>query len=454
MQHDEMIWSIVNNQFCSYKTTIGGAKSEKRDFCRHPYSVTGLCNRSSCPLANSRYATVREEGGKVSLFVKTVERAHSPKNLWERIQLSRNYAKALVQLDEHLQYFPKAQIHRNKQRLTKIHQYLLRMRKIKLKELAGKRQSMVGINRKVEQREGRREKKALVAAKVEKNIEKELVERLARGTYGDIYNFPRRRTERRWRRPRERRRKRRRWRARARRKRRWRASWSTWRTWRRTTTRRARRRRTRRRWSTWATISGDVPLGAAVTTNRRRNPNRNPARKRRRAEATTRKIPDPTTMAGVAPDPTRTRRRGERGRRSCPRRRKRRGALESRSSTRRSGKIRIRRPRWRPGAAGGTRWQGWLGRGHERVPESREACRDVTYFLLKCCHAYSAKMLLGLPGGSTCLWASSPYVCLLQARLHSYTTHIFPLVSDYPFCFHTSKYCSNIRFVALWYYLV
>jgi len=185
-----MIWSIVNNQFCSYKTTIGGAKSEKRDFCRHPYSVTGLCNRSSCPLANSRYATVREEGGKVSLFVKTVERAHSPKNLWERIQLSRNYAKALVQLDEHLQYFPKAQIHRNKQRLTKIHQYLLRMRKIKLKELAGKRQSMVGINRKVEQREGRREKKALVAAKVEKNIEKELVERLARGTYGDIYNFP------------------------------------------------------------------------------------------------------------------------------------------------------------------------------------------------------------------------------------------------------------------------
>lgn len=190
MQHDEMIWSIVNNQFCSFKTTIGTAKSEKRQFCKHPYSVTGLCNRTSCPLANSRYATVREEGGRVSLFVKTVERAHSPKNLWEKISLSRNYGRALKQLDEHLAFFPKAQIHRNKQRLTKIHQYLLRMRKIRLKELAGKRQSMVGINRKVEQREGRREKKALVAAKVEKNIEKELVERLARGTYGDIYNFP------------------------------------------------------------------------------------------------------------------------------------------------------------------------------------------------------------------------------------------------------------------------
>merc|ERR1712232_926177 len=170
--------------------TMGRAKSDKKDFCRHPYSVTGVCNRSSCPLANSRYATIREEEGKVSLYLKTVERAHSPKNMWEKIYLSRNYSKALAQLDEHLQYFPKALIHRNKQRLTKIHQYLIRMRKIKLKELAGKKAKMVGINRKIEQREERREKKALVAAKIEANIEKELLERLAKGTYGDIYNFP------------------------------------------------------------------------------------------------------------------------------------------------------------------------------------------------------------------------------------------------------------------------
>ena len=190
MQHDEMIWQVINNQFCSYKTTIGGAKSEKRDFCRHPYSVTGLCNRSSCPLANRRYATVREENGKVSLYIKTIERAHSPKNLWEKITLSRNYTKALAQLDEHLAYWPKNLIHRNKQRLTKIHQYLIRMRKIKLKEMSGKKAKMVSINRKIDQREERREKKALVAAKIEGKIEKELLGRLARGTYGDIYNFP------------------------------------------------------------------------------------------------------------------------------------------------------------------------------------------------------------------------------------------------------------------------
>lgn len=190
MQHDEMIWQVINHQFCAYKTTMGRAKSDKTNFCKHPYSVTGLCNRTSCPLANSKYATIREENGRVHLYMKTVERAHSPKNLWEKILLSRNYSKALSQLDEHLAYFPKVLIHRNKQRLTKIHQYLIRMRKIKLKERSGRKAKMVGIHRKIEQREERRERKALIAAKLERNIEKELVERLAKGTYGDIYNFP------------------------------------------------------------------------------------------------------------------------------------------------------------------------------------------------------------------------------------------------------------------------
>jgi protein MAK16 len=190
MQHDEMIWQVVNHQFCSFKTTIGKALSDKTHFCRNPYSVTGLCNRTSCPLANSKYATIREENGRIYLFVKTIERAHSPKNLWEKILLSRNYGKAIAQLDEHLAYFPKVLMHRNKQRLTKIYQYLLRMRKIELKHRAGKKANLVGIHRKIDQREERRERKALIAAKIEKNIEKELLERLAKGTYGDIYNFP------------------------------------------------------------------------------------------------------------------------------------------------------------------------------------------------------------------------------------------------------------------------
>ena len=141
-------------------------------------------------MANSRYATIREEKGKINLYIKTVERAHSPKNLWERIQLSRNYTKALAQLDQHLEYFPKVLVHRNKQRLTKIHQYLIRMRKIELRVRSGRKAKVVGVHRKIEQREERRERKALIAAKIETTLEKELTERLAKGAYGDIYNFP------------------------------------------------------------------------------------------------------------------------------------------------------------------------------------------------------------------------------------------------------------------------
>lgn len=159
MQSDDVIWSVINAQFCSYKVKcvrvdrsssrqalLKGpladhmrlllaaypstdstrlTRTTTQNFCRNEYNVTGFCNRQSCPLANSRYATVREKEGALPafhsmldfrpghradlplsrfaagvayLYVKTIERAHSPAKMWEKIKLSNNYTKAIEQV--------------------------------------------------------------------------------------------------------------------------------------------------------------------------------------------------------------------------------------------------------------------------------------------------------------------------------------------------------------------
>ncbi|KAK6464050.1 ribosomal L28e protein family-domain-containing protein [Scheffersomyces coipomensis] len=175
---DEVIWQVINHQFCAFKL-----KTDKgQNFCRNEYNVSGLCTRQSCPLANARYATVKNIGGKLYLYMKTAERAHMPSRMWERIRLSKNYNKALGQIDNYLQYWQKFLIHKCKQRLTRLTQVAITERRLALRD---EERHYVGVKHKVKRREENRERKALAAAKIEKAIEKELLDRLKSGAYGD-----------------------------------------------------------------------------------------------------------------------------------------------------------------------------------------------------------------------------------------------------------------------------
>ncbi|KAM3495132.1 hypothetical protein MY3957_001554 [Beauveria namnaoensis] len=183
MASDEIVWQIINQQFCAFKLKT----PKEQNFCRNEYNVTGLCNRQSCPLANSRYATVRQHPTKQTLYLymKTVERAHLPSKMWERIKLSNNYSKALEQIDERLIYWPKFLTHKCKQRLTRLTQVQIRMRRIAAEEERLGEKLVPKLAPKIRHRERARERKAEAAAKLERTIERELLERLRQGAYGE-----------------------------------------------------------------------------------------------------------------------------------------------------------------------------------------------------------------------------------------------------------------------------
>ncbi|PVU90992.1 hypothetical protein BB561_004621 [Smittium simulii] len=176
MNNDEIVWQIVGNRFCSFRV-----KTNIDKLCRNEYNLTGICNMQSCPLANSQYATVKEHLGVTYLYVKTAERAHMPSKLWEKIKLPSNYTEALKIIDTELVYWPSWIKHKCKQRLTKIVQYLIRMRKLKLKGET----KLVGIKKKTERRLKTREIRAEQVARLDKSIEKELLERLKSKAYGE-----------------------------------------------------------------------------------------------------------------------------------------------------------------------------------------------------------------------------------------------------------------------------
>lgn len=107
------------------------------------------------------FFSLNNYAGVFYLYMKTAERAHLPNKLWERVKLPRNYEKAMDVINKHLvcissqcmlpthiiycpqshylasflvkEFWPKLLVHKIKQRLTKMTQYRIRMRKLQLK---------------------------------------------------------------------------------------------------------------------------------------------------------------------------------------------------------------------------------------------------------------------------------------------------------------------------------
>jgi protein MAK16 len=142
-------------------------------------NVTGLCKMAHCPLANSQYATVVEKDGKIYLCIKTPERAHLPRKMWEKILLPYNLEAAFAQIDKSLRFWDARKIRRCKLRYHRLFLVLRRMRKLKQRVTA----KIVPVKKKVERRLKSREAKAEKIAMLEHKIEAELLERLRKGVY-------------------------------------------------------------------------------------------------------------------------------------------------------------------------------------------------------------------------------------------------------------------------------
>lgn len=108
-----------------------------------------------------------------------------PNRWWEKVRLPANYEKALGMIDDNLIYWPKFLVHKCKQRLTRLTQVAIRTRKLLKEEERLGETTVPRLAPKIRRREETRERKAEAAAKVERAIERELIERLRSGAYGD-----------------------------------------------------------------------------------------------------------------------------------------------------------------------------------------------------------------------------------------------------------------------------
>lgn len=112
-----------------------------------------------------------------------------PSKLWEPIVLdAQDKTRAMEQIDQELEYWPSFIVDFCKKRYQRIKQIHRRQRKL---ILTSNNQTELSVYKKKEaRRESSREKKAEARAQLDTMVEKELLERLQSGVYGEIYNFP------------------------------------------------------------------------------------------------------------------------------------------------------------------------------------------------------------------------------------------------------------------------
>ncbi|CDR96365.1 Mak16 family protein, putative [Babesia bigemina] len=169
---DDVVWQLIKDDFCAYRKWLNWRSTDTTSFCTNAYNVTGLCNRGSCPLANSNYATVIEDQGSLYLCMKTAERCHTPREQWERLKLSKNLKESLSQINEATKVGIAAYLTQKcRLRLKRWREVLQRMRR----EALSQKTKVAPIKRKTERREAIRERKAEIAARLDNAIEQELL---------------------------------------------------------------------------------------------------------------------------------------------------------------------------------------------------------------------------------------------------------------------------------------
>ncbi|AAK39761.1 mak16-like protein (nucleomorph) [Guillardia theta] len=174
---DLVLWEIIgSDKFCSFKT-----KRDNHKFCSNKYNINGFCSKQLCPLSNSFYATIIRKKSRLFLFIKTGMYSKFPSKIWKKYELSRNYLKALSQVDMKLAYWPEYFVFKNKQKLTRFYQIIIKEKITKIRQIE---QDIKTSKNLLIYKDSNLQKEYFL----QKTLEHELLKRLHTGMYGNLYH--------------------------------------------------------------------------------------------------------------------------------------------------------------------------------------------------------------------------------------------------------------------------